>query len=92
VIHNQSGEIGNPVLRLLWRRTGYLRSAVAPLLPLKWRGQFFRLIARNQDVAKPKERLSPELQAMLTAELRDDILTLQDLIGRDLSVWLARMT
>ena len=26
---------------------------------------------------------------MLTAELRDDILTLQDLIGRDLQVWFA---
>ena len=32
--------------------------------------------------------LSPELRTVLAARFRDDILRLQDLIGRDLSHWL----
>ncbi len=89
VVHNRSGEIANPVLRWLWLGTGGLRSVLVPLMPLKWRGRLFPFIARNQKVRRPKERLDPALRAELTQELRDDILALQDLIGRDLSGWLA---
>lgn len=88
VVHNQSGEIGNPVLKSLWLGTAGLRAALVPLMPLKWRGRLFPMIARNQNVKRPKEKLGRELKEMLTAELREDILSLQDLIGRDLSMWL----
>ena len=87
VVHNQSGEIANPLLRVFWNRTGRLRSLLIPLMPLKWRGRLFPFIARNQNVRRPKETLDPALKAELTEELRDDILTLQDLIGRDLAHW-----
>jgi hypothetical protein len=36
----------------------------------------------------PSPPLDPELRARLTEEYREDILKLQDLIGRDLSHWL----
>lgn len=88
IIHNQTGEIANPVLRKLWFGTTRLRARLAPLLPLTWRGLFFPLIARSQNIKRPKERLHPDLKMMLTKELREDILSLQDLIGRDLSIWL----
>jgi len=88
VVHNQSGEIGNPLLRWAWLGTAGLRSALVPFLPLKWRGRIFPLIARNQNVKRPKEKLDRQLRAMLTEELREDILALQGLVGRDLSAWL----
>lgn len=88
VVHNQSGDIANPVLRKLWLGTAGLRAALVPLIPLTWRGRLFPMIARNQNVRPPKEKLGRELREMLTAELREDILTLQNLIDRDLSMWL----
>jgi Sulfotransferase family len=38
---------------------------------------------------RPAPQLSPELRAQLAVGFRDEILTLQDLLGRDLSHWLA---
>ncbi|NKB58208.1 MAG: hypothetical protein GKS00_17930 [Alphaproteobacteria bacterium] len=87
IVHNRRGEIANPILRWTWRNSEDLRSWVAPHLPLSWRGQFFRLIARGER-ASPGERLDPALRAQLTEEIKDDILKTQDLIGRDLSHWL----
>jgi hypothetical protein len=36
----------------------------------------------------PPPPLDPEIRARLTEDYREDILKLQDLIGRDLSHWL----
>jgi len=88
VIHYQSGEISNVLMRQLWQRSSRLRAVAAPMLPLQWRGQFFRVLARSKSVKTTKAQLSPELKAALTEELRDDILALQSLIDRDLSGWL----
>lgn len=62
----------------------------APFLPsgarqaasaaLRWMDRRFNLA--------PPPRLAPEVRARLTAGFREDILRLQDLIGRDLSHWL----
>jgi hypothetical protein len=89
VVYNRSGEIANPFLRWLWFGTGGLRSVLVPLMPVKWRGRIFPFIARNQRVNRSRVKIDPALRSELTEELRDDILALQDLIGRDLSGWFA---
>ncbi len=88
VIHNQTGEIENPLLRQLWGRTEHLRAVLAPRLPLSWRGQAFRLVARGK-VSRPDDgKIPPGLKAELTAELREDILALQELTGLQFDHWL----
>ena len=60
-----------------------LAVAVAPmnmLIPLR-----DRLVSREQ----PKPPLEPQAREFLRSIYRDDTVKLQDLIGRDLSGWLA---
>lgn len=87
VVHNSSGEIDNALLRSVWRRSSVLRAALVPLVPIHWRGRLFRYIASGTVTRKPGTTLSAGLKASLTAELRQDILALEQLIGRDLSAW-----
>ena len=88
VVHNRSGTIANPALRWAWRRSTGLRARIVPHLPVSMRGRFFRFVARS-DTTAPRERLDPATRARFTNEIKDDILRTQDLIGRDLSRWLA---
>ena len=67
--------------------TASLRATIAPILPMKWRGQLFRLIARRPVVSNPGVELPTELKTTLTEELRDDIRMLAQLTGHDLSAW-----
>jgi hypothetical protein len=81
---NRSGVIRNPVVRTLWTRSNPLRDLVRPLLPERVRRGAFRLLIR--EVEKPPP--DPELHQELTELYREDILCLQELIGRDLTAWL----
>ena len=62
-----------------------IKSAVRLFIPAKLRKDIkTNLIAKNNN----KPPLSPEVRRELIQEYREDILKLQDLIGRDLSKWL----
>lgn len=82
--YNESGEIRNPLLRFLWTHTAGLRTWARPMLSSSTRTQVGGPFLRR--LAKPV--LAPELRAELVPVLRDDIESLQGLIGRDLSAWL----
>ena len=87
VVHNQTGEIGNPLFRALWKHSAGLRAELMPLLPVAWRGQLFRFLARGERIRRESLPLPAELNAQLTRELRGDIAELEELIGRELSCW-----
>lgn len=82
--HNVSGIITNPVLRTVWTGSAKMRTAIRPVVPHGLRHLAGRLFVR--DLKKPE--FDPGLKRELTAKYREDILRLQDLIGRDLSGWL----
>lgn len=82
--HNASGIIRSPLLRSLWTRTSRMRLALRPYLPPRWRHAAFEWVIRDLE----KLPYPPELRRELTEYYREDILQLQDLIGRDLSAWL----
>ena len=62
---------------------------LAPILPARARRAIVSAVRRFDDRCNlaPPPPLDPEIRARLTAEYREDILKLQDLIGRDLSHW-----
>lgn len=82
--HNASGIIRNPLLRKLWTHSSRLRLALRPYLPPRWRHAAFEWVIQDLE----KLPYPPELRHELTEYYREDILQLQDLIGRDLSAWL----
>lgn len=83
--HNPSGSIRNPLLRALWKRCWYVRAVTPYVLPRTLRDHLYRLV--THDVVKPS--LPAGVYNDLVEMFRDDILKLQDLLGRDLSHWLA---
>ncbi len=85
---NETGVISNPLIRFIWRDTRRLRSLVMPYVPMRLRGKMFNLVAGTRVNRHRKEPIDPALRAELTERYRDDILQLQDLIGRNLSHWL----
>jgi hypothetical protein len=63
---------------------------LTPLVPASGRSKIvsaLRWFDKRYNLAPPPP-LDPEIRARLTADYREDILKLQDLIGRDLSHWL----
>jgi hypothetical protein len=86
---NETGMISNPLMRFLWRGTRSARSYLLPIIPLSLRGSMFQLMAGLPVQKSAKQPFEPALRAELTERYRQDILQLQDLIGRDLSHWLA---
>lgn len=86
-VHNQTGEIANPVLRRVWRKSHRARVMLRPLLPRGWRGQSFRFLASDGQVSRKRKPIPADIKASLTEELRDDIATLEELLERDLSLW-----
>jgi hypothetical protein len=62
-----------------------VKEVVKTLLPMNLRKSISEKL-KQQNLGKPK--LSPKLRKQLTEDYREDILKLQDLIGRDLSKWL----
>ncbi|NDJ62372.1 MAG: sulfotransferase [Chloroflexi bacterium] len=73
----------NDVLRYV--RTSNVARPLRKLIPANLRRNVV-IGLHNRNVAR--ETLTPEDRAMLIDLMRDDILKLQDLLGRDLSVWL----
>lgn len=88
VKYNVTGAIENPFWRLLWMRTRALRARLLPYMPMSWRGRFFDLIASKPVQKRVVQPMLPETRERLIGVYRNDILALQDLIGRDLSNWL----
>jgi hypothetical protein len=68
-----------------YSRSNAIRVFLKMLVPQPVTGKLVKHLKRWNRV--PVEPLDPELRHQLTNELRDDILKLQDLIGRDLSLW-----
>ena len=87
IIHNQTGEIVNPLLRNAWLHSSALRRHLPPLLPLSYRGKLFRRLAGNTATARSSAEIPAELRAELTEELHASIRELEELIDRDLSSW-----
>jgi sulfotransferase family protein len=81
----------NPLAELAHKPHNPVKTILRPLLPagLRWRLSTSLLYTRlkNWTVTKPPP-LPPEIRGELTDLYREDVLKLQDLIGRDLSVWL----
>ena len=85
VRYNLSGIIANPVLRALWAGTNHPRAFIRPLVPRRLR----TLVAGYFSTRKMiRPVLREETRAALVADYREDILKLQDLIGRDLQNWI----
>ena len=81
---NESGIISNPVLRTIWTGSAMARTMVRPYVPLQMRHMAGKLLVRNLK----KTPMEDEMRSVLEKELRPDILSLQDLVQRDLSGWL----
>ena len=87
--HNSSGKPRNPLLRPLLHKSILTRTARRVLPgPLRRRAEAVQRAWRDSS-AQAAPSLPPEIRATLIARYRDDILELQDLIGRDLTDWLA---
>ncbi len=78
---NKSGIPKNKLLHQLLTTPNPLKAAVKPLIPPVMRQKI-----QHQNLAKPT--ISLKVRQELTKLFRDDILTCQDLIERDLSAWL----
>ncbi len=83
--HNRTQVPKNRTVNILLNRPNPLKAIVKQLIPTNIRKKISDSIkAKNQ--GKPK--LSPKIRQQLIAVYREDILQLQDLIGKDLSLWL----
>ena len=84
--HNASGIPKSEALLAFVRRPNPVKSALKPFIPEKTRRRVF-VGLRNRILAKPPP-LDPGVRRRLIEAYREDILRLQDMIGRDLSAWL----
>jgi Sulfotransferase family len=89
--HNPAGVPASGSARVAMRATdkavGVLRKVLAPtsgILPLAFR---MRRVVQSRVLTEPPP-IDPELREGLVEGYKDDILRLQELIGRDLSTWL----
>lgn len=82
--HNVSGVIRNPLLRRMWTGTVNLRVYLRPFLGGRLRHNLSEWVYKDVE----KQPFPPPLRQELTDFYREDILQLQDLLGRDLSHWL----
>lgn len=80
----RTGTIRNPLLGMFWQHSLRLRRALRPFVPQQLRDRAYARIVR--DLEKPP--LKPDTRSRMQQRYRDDMLHLQDLIGRDLSHWL----
>lgn len=66
-------------------RPNLAKMILKPFIPKAWRDRLKNNL-KQKNAIKPK--LDPELRHQLTQDYREDILKLQDLIQKDLSLWL----
>jgi hypothetical protein len=83
-IHNASGLIRSPVLRVAYARLSKLRAVIRPWINPRLKHGLSEWLFKDAE----KLSLSPDLRAELTEFYRPEIEELQDLIRRDLSHWL----
>lgn len=83
--HNESGVPRSRALHNVLTRQNPLKSVVKSFLPPASRR---KLAAKLEENNLKKVPLPPEVRARVQEIYRDDILHLQNLIGRDLSAWL----
>lgn len=85
-VHNKSGEHTNRLVAYWLARPNLLRSMAKKVLPHRAGALRERIVQRNLALPKP---MNPETRARLTDFFRQDVERLQQLIGRDLSHWIA---
>ena len=83
---NVSGIPKRRWLQNLFMKDNPLKSAVKPLLPKQIRKRISRDVHRKNTGDKPT--FPVEVRQQLVETYREDILKLQDLLNRDLSIWL----
>lgn len=83
--HNVSGVAKNRALQNFLVGRGRIKSLAEMLVPERVR---LRAGAAVREANVARRRLDPALRAELVEDYREDILRLQELIGRDLSHWL----
>lgn len=83
-VWNVSGTFSNPLVQQTWEKSLVLRDAVRPYMPKGLRHQLYTAFTSRMT----KTPFSSEEREELTAYYREDILQLQELLGRDLSHWL----
>ena len=84
-VHGRTGVVRNRALGVLWNRSRRARDSLGPIVPRSVREGVRRWVLR--DMERPP--LDPATRARLVRVFRPDILALEELIGRDLSPWLA---
>jgi Sulfotransferase family len=75
----------NSQLKQLLDRPNLLKKVLKPFIPPAWRDRLKNNFKQKNTI---KPQLDPELRHRLTQDYREDILKLQDLIQKDLSLWL----
>ena len=83
--YNFSGLPKNKLLQYVLTGPNPIQSALKPLMPTKLRRRIVSRIKRK-NLTKPS--LPPEVRKQLVDYYRDEMLQLQQLLGRDLSHWL----
>ena len=86
VKHNISGIPQNKLIQSWLYEKNIIKKVVKPFLPQKLRKEIFIKLKNQQKLHKPE--LSSEVRQQLLPFFREDILELQELIGKDLSGWL----
>ena len=84
VTYNEGGVPKRKLLNALLTRPSIIKRLLRPLMPAAAMKFYTRLKHSNLD----KPPLDEEVRARLAALYRDDVLRLQDMIGKDLSAWL----
>jgi hypothetical protein len=84
-VHGRTGLVRNRALRVLWSRSRRVRDGLGPVVPRPVREGVRRWAIR--DLERPA--IDPTTRARLIRVFRPDVLALEELIGRDLSAWLA---
>jgi hypothetical protein len=83
--HNMSGVSKNGFLVSLVRKRHPVKTAIKPLVPATVRR---RLVSGLQKRVLSRPPFPPEVRRELVEAYREDVLRLEDLLGRDLSAWL----
>ncbi len=86
-----SGIPSNPLVNWLYDlyvQPNPLKQALKRWVPKSLGAKLFEVINRKRSESIVKAPLAAELRSQLAADYREDILKLQDLLGRDLSRWL----
>lgn len=83
---NVSGVPKNKRIQRLLTQDNFLKAVIKPLVPKQLRRGMVDKV-KQQNLGK-KPTLLPEIRQQLADLYREDVLHLQDLIGRDLSGWL----